>query len=443
MQKIDSANITSLILKGASVTLGLKLIYLLLTFILSVVLARSLGAEGLGAYTYVMSWVWLLSVFAKMGIPELSVREIAAAQSGKHWSLFKGFERFANCSIILLSITISGCGIAVAFFFYQSQGDLVLYHSFVIGFLVLPFISLTSLRQNSLRALHVVAWGQLPEYIVKPALLISAVILLSFLKNGEINVVSVLLLNLSASLIALCLGIYILRKKMPHQVRHAAPEIQWKAWLVSSLSFLFIGGMQMINSRADKVMLGMLADLKDVGVYFVAQQFASVIGLTLIASNFVIAPVVVKLYAEKDLYRIQRVILTWGSVALAGTLILSLAIWVMFPLLIKFFGSDFLGGRTVLLILMAGQVINVASGSAGTLLSMTNNEKIVGLAVAVSALCNITLNAVLIPRFGMNGAAVATAFSVLTWNGIMIFYTYKNLGIHSTPLGWLWKSNHG
>ena len=48
---------------------------------------------------------------------------------------------------------------------------------------------------------------------------------------------------------------------------------------------------------------------------------------------------------------------------------------------------------------------------------------------------NVVLNAMMIPRWGIAGAATATAFVMILWNSMLAIVVYKRLGVHSTVLG--------
>ena len=70
-------------------------------------------------------------------------------------------------------------------------------------------------------------------------------------------------------------------------------------------------------------------------------------------------------------------------------------------------------------------------GSAGVLLNMSGKEKIVMNILLFSALLNVILNAILIPLYGINGAAIGTAISTSIWHILQSLMVYKSLGIIS------------
>jgi len=85
--------------------------------------------------------------------------------------------------------------------------------------------------------------------------------------------------------------------------------------------------------------------------------------------------------------------------------------------------------------LSVGQLINAATGSVGLLLIMTGYERDAAICVGISAVLNVVLNATLIPKWGLTGAAIATTSSMMVWNILLAIWVYRRLRIHSTALG--------
>ena len=97
-----------------------------------------------------------------------------------------------------------------------------------------------------------------------------------------------------------------------------------------------------------------------------------------------------------------------------------------------FFGSEFKDGYYALLILSVGQLVNVLSGSVGYIMTMTGRQKQAAYVLAISAALNIVMNYMLIPHFGIEGAAIATAVSLMLWNIALILYIRKKINLNST-----------
>jgi O-antigen/teichoic acid export membrane protein len=101
--------------------------------------------------------------------------------------------------------------------------------------------------------------------------------------------------------------------------------------------------------------------------------------------------------------------------------------------LLGLFGDEFVAAYPALVILAAGQIVNALCGTVGSLMIMTRLHREAATVFGGAAALNIALNAVLIPRFGLNGAAIATSTTVVLWNVVMVVLVVRKLGVNPTP----------
>ena len=96
-------------------------------------------------------------------------------------------------------------------------------------------------------------------------------------------------------------------------------------------------------------------------------------------------------------------------------------------------GSEFLESFWILIIISLGQLFNVSTGCTGFFLMMTGHEKLIGKITFISLLINLTLNFIMIPKFGAIGAALATSFTVIFENMIKVIFVKNISGIMTIP----------
>ena len=97
-------------------------------------------------------------------------------------------------------------------------------------------------------------------------------------------------------------------------------------------------------------------------------------------------------------------------------------------------GYEFIDAYWALVILSFGQFINISTGAAGLILVMTNNEKIqtkISITTVIIAAC---MWIILIPTFGIIGAATATSFIVIYENLLRVFYSKKLVNVMTIPI---------
>jgi len=428
------ARLSSLLIKGSIGTFALKVASTGLAFIISVLLARFLGAKGYGIYAYVMAWVGLLAVPATLGLDKLLVREVSVYQTQSAWGLMRGVLRRANQAVVVVSLVLAFLAALGAWILAGRSGSQMLI-SFWVALTMLPLITLTSLRQEALRGLGNIVVGQLPEMFIQPVLFIFLIGTAYLFIGRGLNTPWVIGMVVLATGIAFIIGAGLLYKRLPQAVKEASPDYKTRIWVRSALPLLFIGCMQVINARTDTIMLGAIKGAGDVGIYAVANRGAGLITFILLSVNMVLAPTVASLYAARDMKQLQHVITKSARLIFLISMPIGLGLILFGHWFLLLFGREFTNGATALTILSAGQLINAAMGSVKLLLIMTGYERDVAFGVGLSAILNVILNYLLIPLWGLNGAALATGGSMTLWNILLTIWVYKRLGIHTTALG--------
>jgi len=423
------------LLRGSVASIALKVFCTAASLGTAVILARILGPEGYGTYAYALALVTLLSVPAQFGLPTLVVREVAAYHVKEQWGLMRGLLLRANQAVVAVSLGFAAVTGAIALALGErfSQEQLA---TFAWALVLLPLIALGNLRGAALQGLRHVVTGQLPEQLLRPGMLVVLLLLfVVFFGSHTLTPPRAMAMHALAALTAFTVGAWLLARALPAQAKMATTAYNTRAWMRSALPLAFLAGMQIINGQTDIVMLGIFRPADDVGVYRVVVQGAALVIFTLNAVNVVLAPNISRLYAAGEKERLQRMI-TWSARVILLTALPVAGLFIFFgdSILGAVFGDEYVRGSTALAILCLGQLVNAGMGSVGYLLNMTGHERDTATGVAVAAGVNVVLNLALIPPFGMEGAAVATATSLIIWNLFLVWQVYRRIGIISTVL---------
>ncbi|MGB3757877.1 MAG: flippase [Rivularia sp. (in: cyanobacteria)] len=416
------------LIRGAVGSFGLKIAGTGLTFIRSLMFARLLGTDGLGIYAYAITWVGLLSIPATLGLPQLIVREIAIYQTQSAWGLIRGLLRWSNQIVLIVSIVLALIAGVIAWNLQGVTNTQILL-AFCVALTSLPIACLTNLRLSAMQGLHKVVLGQLPEVLIAPLLLILFTGSGYLILKENLNASWVVGMHVLAVSFTFLIGAGLLNRALPKVVKDAPPKYQARKWLSSGLPLMFLGAMHIINSQTDVLMLGALKGAEEVGIYVVVNRLASLIVFVLMAVNSVLAPNIASLYAEGKIDKLQRVItkssraVFFASCSVAGSLI------VFGDWFLLLFGQEFTQGKDALIILCIGQLVNAAAGPVGLILNMSGHENYTAMSIGSSAILNVVLNAILIPQSGIQGAAIATASSMVMWNIISFIWVKKKMGI--------------
>ena len=166
----------------------------------------------------------------------------------------------------------------------------------------------------------------------------------------------------------------------------------------------------------DVLLLGRYRDSVEVGVYAAASRVAMVGTFALQAIRVAIAPQISSLLARDDRRAAQVVYqtATWWLMAVSWPVFVGLAVFA--PFVLSVFGPGFEVGSTALIILAIAMLVNLGTGNVTVVLLMGGKSSwnLVNTAVAITV--NVGLNVALIPRHGMEGAAVAWACTIVVEN---------------------------
>ncbi len=427
-------NLRSFLARAVAGTFGLQVASAGLGYLSTLFLARLLGAAGYGSYAYAIALLNLLLIPAVLGLRSTLTRDIAVYRTQADWGAVRGLLQWANNIVLWASIFLAVVTLGVVWQLSQSTDSQTLI-VLAIALLSLPVRALTELRQAAMYALQHIVSGQLPEMLIRPLLFVT-LLGSGYLTFGDkFTAPWAMAAYAFTSVIAFFVGNHLLKKAVSRHCQPAPAQYQRKLWLQRSLPMLLVGGMYVINNQTDKVMLGAMQGVSAVGIYNIASQGTKLITFVLIAFGTSLGPTFASLYAQGNISRLQQIITKSCRLILLSALPISIGLIVFGAQFLSLFGPDFVQGKTVLAILSIGQLTNAATGTVALLLTMTNHQKDVATGVTLSALLNIILNALLIPRWGAEGAAVATASSAILWNVLLVIVAYKRIGIHSTALG--------
>lgn len=434
MQHFDkSSQLKNRLFKSVAGVFGIKIAATFLGLCTSILLAHILGAEGLGIYASVITWTSLLSIPATLGLDRLLIREVAIYQTQSAWGLMRGLLHWANRIILLVSIGLAGAAAGITWVLGNTSSQIQL--AFWVALVSLPIASLRNLRLATMKGLNQVVKGLLPELIIAPVLAIASIIGTNWLLDRTLTATYAVTIHVVAVSITFVLGTRWLDRALPKVVEKTTPEYRVKDWINSGLPLMLTGGMQIINTRADILMLGVLDGSESVGIYVVVSRGTQLIAFMLMAVNSVLGPTIASLYSEGKMLQLQQIVTKTSRTVLAIALPMTILLIGLRINFLSLFGSEFVAGENALIILSIGQLVKAATGSSGWLLTMTGNERYTALSVGISATLNVIGNATLIPIWGIDGAAIATASSLVIVNILKMAWVQKKIGIDSTAWG--------
>ena len=418
------------LLRGSGLSLFLRFGGLMSGYVLTLIIANLFGADGLGDYVLSITVLRLFTLLSKLGLDTTSIKFIASFASQNKWtSIFK----FRNKVVFILIIS----SIFFSFLLYtlsQPIADLInaqVKYIKLNSFFILP-MSFFMLHYQSLRGLKRIAEFSF-FYRMSQSLftVVSVLIIYYFIQDNEVPIYAYLVSLLLVSVLAFLSFRYNLNKKSYGKESAEMQILKYSQILKISIPLMFAQSVQFIMAWTDKLMLGSMTTTVDVGVYHTAFKLSMFAAVALMSVNSIASPKFAEMFAKKDFLGLKKVVhqstkmIFWFSFPLV-------IVFFMFPdFLLGLFGEEFKVGVTAFIFLSCGRLISSFSGSVGNILQMTGNQNIYAIILLIGAILNVVLNLILIPLYGINGAAIASMSSLIVWNLSMVLVVKQKFGFYT------------
>lgn len=366
-----------------------KASYLLFTMFFSLVCSRLFGAEVFGQYTYGLSIVTILMIFAKAGFDN-SIIFYIPKYGNKHVSLS-----------FMINLMISVVMILGAVFFVEK--------TFVLW--MLPLVWLLSTEQiffGVYRATNQIKRFYTINGVLSVSLRILLVVLFYFF--AEKNNVSYIIIAVYVSYIFANLYYFKQNKHMFGKV------VYDKQYLKYSFSLVLAAIMWVAIDKVDTIMIGNMTNMENVGIYQISAQISNLIFMILVIFDTVFGPKISTLYHNAQLEELKLLYIKSTRILAVSALLLFIVMGTLSGFILGIFGEEFKEGQLSLLLRGFAQFINVAVGSVWLMLAMTGKPRFQIYANLLAFILNIVLNYLLIPKFGINGSAFASMVSVILVN---------------------------
>jgi O-antigen/teichoic acid export membrane protein len=387
----------------------------LLSLVNSVILARTLGVEQLGAYAYAMGLVGMFGLIPNLGLGTIITRTIARNPDAGVSILAAAIRTQAllagGVTILILSVAAILPGQPVPLLYVGlAAGQLA------IGTLSWPYLAVLAGRARYDR----VAAAELVAGLAGTATLLGAALL-----HG--GVAAFLWGHIVAAGLAVMGARWIAGPILPTGAEDRMPL---RALFRQAAPFGAAAAVQSVYTRLDIVMLGQMAPVAALGLYSAAYKpinMAVYFGATVAGTLFPLMAQATQVEVPAAFVRAMRGL---GVVAPAFALAFS---GLAGPMLNLLFGAEYLAAAPILIILAWSAAANWLYGPLGIALQARDHERswLVGLIFAF--VLNATGNVWAIPRWGALGAAGSTLVSELALLGIGVGFVWGKLNIIPPP----------
>jgi len=396
-------------------------------------IARIVGAETFGVYSYVLAWVTVLAYFSALGFDIALLRFVSAYLASQAWGLLRGVIRYSERRVAITGSLITIVGM-IAVTIPNTRISHELKDTFLAGFILVPVWALLWIRSSIVRAFGGVLSAVVPDRMVRDGTLICIILLLSWGMKRDLNASLVMLATFSGTTIALILATLAARHLHPREIDRVTLSYDIPAWRKTILPLMAITATESMLNRCGVLVLGWVGLTKEAGIYALIFSISFLVALPRTAANTLLAPMISDLFVRKQHHALQILTARLALWTLCGAALSALALSVIADHFLAWFGHGYEAGVPALHILLLGQVLAASCGSQLSIMTMTGCERSAALLLLLSAIFNVLLSAVLVSQLGLVGAALSTTITLVIWNIAMAAFIWRHMKLLPSPV---------
>jgi O-antigen/teichoic acid export membrane protein len=398
-----------------------------IAFISQVLLARWMGAFEYGIFALV--WVTMIIVgnLSCLGFHTSVIRFVPEYRETGRFAELRGILLTSRLFVLIASSIVAGIGAAGLWYFSDAIENYYVI-PFYLGIVCLPMIALSDVLQGIARANAWATAALAPTYLIRPILML--VFMAGALLVGQPpDATTAILAAIVATYATTIYQLLNVTTRIDRKIASGPRSVSLRFWIAVSLPIFLVESFFFLLTNADVLMVGIYMTPHDVAIYYATVK-------TLAIAHFVYFAVkagVAQRYAHLahdggsgQLATFARETVNW---TFWPTVVLSLGILAIGKPMLFLFGPGFDAGYPLLFVLILGVVARAAVGPAESVLTMSGHQNICAAAYAATLALNVGLNVLLIPQFGLWGAAIATAAAMSFEAAILSFIVWRTHGI--------------
>lgn len=412
----------------------LRVLAICISFVTNTWLARELG-EDFGSYGTLVYLIGLLTIPAGCGLNQSLTPYIAGKKFKGHMDCSSGTVLYALVVSEVFSFLVILAAIPIKLSFYPSIDN----QAFTLALLTVPLIAFLQNCRAILQGMELPLRASLIETLLLPSGVLLFLAASHFLCGLEVS----LRLAFAASFMSSCLACItislLLGRKFPMpRIKRQSQIEELRQMLHKSLPFCIGQSVFAINSRVPLLVLAASASETECGAYYTAAMLAGYVSFPLVTINPMISGRAANLYAQSASLKLRQLFQRSAHLCFLLSAPFAGVLLIFGRSALEFFNHLFVVGYPVLVILVISQLANTGAGSVGVLVNMTGNAHIATKVAASSTTIGICICLVLIPSFGLDGAAIGQATGLIIFNVSLVLFSIFRLGLNPSIMRSPW-----
>jgi len=405
----------------------------LLALASQVLLARWMGSFQFGIYIYVWTWVLMIGALSDFGLSSAARRFIPEYTELKSLERLRGFLSGSRWLAFGLASAIGAVG-AVGVTLLAPWLDQFAVVPLYLACLTIPIYGLVQVQAGIAQSYDWPNLALMPFYIWRQ-LTITVLMGATYLFGAPTDAVTAMIVAVVTTWAVTIGQLVMLDRRLKGTVPAGPKRYEVKTWFATSLPIFVAEAFYLLLTYVDILALEHLRSPDEVAVYYAGARLLAIVAFV----YFAIAGATTHKFTEYHVAGDKKRLASFFAETIRWTFWPSLAACALIlalgrPLL-ALFGAGFERGYGVMFILAVGMLARAAVGPAERLLNMLGERKQCVFIYAAAFAINLGLCVILIPRIGIEGAAVATSTALVVESIMLYFVAKRRLGFHVFIMG--------
>ncbi|MCF4098713.1 lipopolysaccharide biosynthesis protein [Maritalea mediterranea] len=404
-------------------------------FLSHVVLARLVDPAQYGVYVFAWTVIVLLGTFSGIGLPVAATKFVSTYQDQQKQSLLRRFILYAGIVGLLVAFGAACAMFAVSFFAPEYIVEPIFRPALLIGAFCIPLFTLTEVGKGIARGFgrNVVAYA--PAFLFRPILLLAGVGLY-LIMGWTLTAVHIVYITLVALVLPLLWQWSFMRAPLRagQENTEESPRMG-RVWLFTALPLTAVEAYNLLLANTDILVLKFFTSPAELAIYFVGTKIAALLSFVTFAISASAGKPIAAAHGRGDVDKVRRLTHHFSNLAFWPTLAGFVVLLLGGTLLLSLFGSVYLAAYLPMMILAFGVLLQSYTAAAKFCLAMTGGQKQMSVVLLATVVINAGLNLVLVPTFGIVGAASATVLATILSIVALLWLIKKQMGFWAIATG--------
>lgn len=413
--------------RQALLAFSIRVVSAAIAFISQIILARLMGEFEYGIFAFVWVIVVLAGNLSCLGLHSSVIRFLPQHRAEGDLAAVRGLHYTARIFSMISASLLAAVGFLVLRSFagtFEAYWTAPLF----LALFTLPMIALGDVLDGTARASGWTMTALSPTFLIRPTLILLFMVGAVWLGAPD-TAVTAMEAALAATYVTTLLQYIRLHRRLQSTYGRGGLRLRPAVWFGYSLPIFLVDGIGFLLTNADVVVVGFYMPPDQVAVYFAAAKTIVLVQFVAFAVKAAAAPRFSTILAGGDTASLAAFAGQTARWSFWPALVIGLSILLVGEHLLALFGPAFTVGYGLLPILFAGILAKAMVGPGEVLLSMAGRQNLCVLLYGAVLAVNITLNIILIPLYGLSGAAMATACAMIAEAILLHVALRRTLGI--------------